>query len=138
MRKQYKILAEKYSLVKENDKEDMMAGLNYLTNLNLSRIHMTYVNICRGDLDDIPAIKEVNSDFIHGACYGENEEYYQDFPDALADYFEEVILKLKDNQLVEIDGEEGTYYFSLDVQKIQAKIIDILEQYGVEDGEFDV
>ena len=31
MRNQYKILAEKYSLVKENDKEDIMAGLNYLT-----------------------------------------------------------------------------------------------------------
>ena len=27
----YKVLAEKYSLVKENDKEDIMAGLNYLT-----------------------------------------------------------------------------------------------------------
>ena len=31
MRNQYKILAEKYSLVKEDSKEDMMAGLNYLT-----------------------------------------------------------------------------------------------------------
>ena len=31
MRNQYKILAEKYSLVKEDDKEDIMAGLNYLT-----------------------------------------------------------------------------------------------------------
>ena len=27
----YKVLAEKYSLVKEDDKEDIMAGLNYLT-----------------------------------------------------------------------------------------------------------
>ena len=90
----------------------------------------------RGELNDYPAIKEVNSDFIQGACYGENEEYYQDFNDPWPS-FEEVILKLKDNQLVEIGGEEDTYYFSLDVQKIQAKINDILEQYGVEDGEFD-
>ena len=27
----YKVLAEKYSLVKEDDKEDIMTGLNYLT-----------------------------------------------------------------------------------------------------------
>jgi len=32
MRNQYKILAEKYSLVKEDGKEDIMAGLHYLTN----------------------------------------------------------------------------------------------------------
>ena len=31
MRNQYKILAEKYSLVKEDDKEDIMAGLNSMT-----------------------------------------------------------------------------------------------------------
>jgi len=31
MRNQYKILAEKYFLVKEDGKEDMMAGLEYIT-----------------------------------------------------------------------------------------------------------
>ena len=31
MRNQYKVLAEKYSLVKEDDKEDILAGLNAVT-----------------------------------------------------------------------------------------------------------
>jgi hypothetical protein len=48
-----------------------------------------------------------------------------------------VILKLKDNQLIEINGDEDTYYFSLDIQKIQAVIDDTIEKYGDVDGEED-
>jgi hypothetical protein len=132
----YKILAEKYSLVKEDGKEDMMAGLNYLTNLNISRIYTTHVTVSRGDLDENPTISEVNSDFIQDTFYGEYEEHYQHFAESWPS-FEEVILKLKDNQLIEINGDEDTYYFSLDIQKIQAVIDDTIEKYGDVDGEED-
>ena len=134
MRNQYKILAEKYSLVREDGKEDIMTGLNYLTSFNISRIYMTHVSSCRGELDDIPTIDEVNSDYIQDTFYGEEEEHYQHFNDPWPS-FEEVILKLKDNQLVEIGGEEDAYFFSLNEQSIQNVINNILEQYGVEDGE---
>jgi len=136
MRNQYKILAEKYSLVKEDGKEDMMAGLNYLTSLNIPLIYMTHVSSCRGELDDCPTIDQVNSDFIQDTFYGEYEEYYQNFNDPWPS-FEEVLLKLKDNQLVEINGEEDAYFFSLNEQHIQNVINEVLEQYGVEAGDFD-
>jgi hypothetical protein len=128
----YKILAEKYSLVKEDGKEDMMSGLNYLTNLNLSQIYATHVSISRGELDEDPTLDEVDSDFILDTFYGENEEHFMHFAEDWPS-FEEVILKLKDNQLVDIHGEEDSYYFSLDKQKIQTVINDTLAQYPMED-----
>ena len=128
MRNQYKILAEKYSLVNEDDKEDIMTGLNYLTSFNISRIYMTHVSSCRGELDDIPTIDEVNSDYIQDTFYGEDEVYFQGFTSPWLS-FEELINNIKKNQLVEIHGEEDFFYFSLDKQKLRDVINNTTEEY---------
>ena len=102
MRNQYKILAEKYSLVKENDKEDIMAGLDYLTSLHLPKIYTAYIQICRGELnDDYQTISVVDSDYIQDTFYGEDEVYFQGFTSPWLS-FEELINNIKKNQLVEI------------------------------------
>ena len=73
MRNQYKILAEKYSLVKEDDKEDIMSGLNYLT----SDIYATvfkYTNIVNEIRNKLirKGIIDPNDDNFHWVYQGNN------------------------------------------------------------------
>ena len=136
MRNQYKILAEKYSLVKEDDKGDIMAGLDYLTSLDIPLIYMTQVSTSRGELNDYPEISEVNSDYIQDTFYGRNKEYYQRWAET-PDSFEELITQLKDGEIVEICSEEDSFYFSLNEQHIQNVITDKVEEYrllAMDDG----
>ena len=89
MRNQYKILAEKYSLVKEDDKEDIMAGLDYLT----SDIYATvfkYTNIVNEIRNKLirKGIIDPNDDDFHWVYQGNN------LPRAISTQFTKDIIEI--------------------------------------------
>ena len=110
----YKVLAEKYSLVKENDKEDIMAGLNYLTSDIITSteqaepgmVHITELLLkkFRGKVERV-LLDWIRDNFLN--VFDWNDEEFQQLIGTTDEMFDEVVMFRWENTDSDEDSDEG-------------------------------
>ena len=111
----YKVLAEKYSLVKEDDKEDIMTGLNYLTSDIITSteqaepgmIHITELLLkkFRGKVERV-LLDWIRDNFLNVFDWNEGEEDEQ-LTGTTDEMFDEVAMVRWENTDSDEDSDEG-------------------------------
>jgi hypothetical protein len=99
MRNQYKILAEKYNLISENN----VGNVYYMSSDNFTRGEYEYSNA------SLVTPEEIKKRFYYDGA----ENYYGEFTDGHGTY-EETIQKLNNGEVVAIYAEESAYTFCKD------------------------
>jgi hypothetical protein len=114
MRNQYKILAEKYSLVKEDGKEDILAGLNYLTSdiitstdqtePGMTHITELLLKKLHGKVERV-LLNWIRDNFLNVFDWNDNE--FEQLTGTIDEMFDEVAMVRWENTDSDEDSDEG-------------------------------